>query len=63
MIGKLYHDRLSNDDDEAMDTEADSFPLIVMQTSEKRMVDRLFSREKELRQAQAVIDWLEQVNN
>ena len=26
------------------------------------MVDRLFARERDLRQAQAVIDWLEQVN-
>ena len=26
------------------------------------MVDRLFERERDLRQAQAVIDWLEQVN-
>jgi hypothetical protein len=60
MIGKLYHDRLSNTDD-AMDTCNDGFAAVVLQTSEKRMVDRLFAREKELRQAQAVVDWLEQV--
>lgn len=59
MIGKLYHDRLSSPV-ESMELESDSMTSIVLQTSEKRIVERLFAREQKLRQAQCVVDWLEQ---
>lgn len=64
VIGRLYHDRLSNNgDEEAMDTDADNaVSALVLRTSEKKMVERLFKRESQLRQAQAVVDWLEQVH-
>ena len=66
MIGRLYHDRLTTnltsademDTDAVVDVDADS---VVFKMSEKKMVERLFKRESFLRQAQAVVDWLEQV--
>ena len=46
-----------------MDTDADNaVSALVLRTSEKKMVERLFKRESQLRQAQAVVDWLEQVH-
>ena len=64
MIGRLYHDRLTtnltsaDEMDTGADVDADS---VVFKMSEKKMVERLFKRESFLRQAQAVVDWLEQV--
>lgn len=62
MIGRLYHDRLTTNLTSAdeMDTDADA-DSVVFKMSEKKMVERLFKRESFLRQAQAVVDWLEQV--
>jgi hypothetical protein len=61
LIGKLYHDRLSAHN-EAMDTDGDACSPLVLKMSEKKMVEKLFARDQALRQAQAVVDWLEQVN-
>ena len=65
MIGRLYHDRLATSSTvDAMDTDADAdadTASVVFKMSEKKMVERLFKRESFLRQAQAVVDWLEQV--
>ena len=71
MIGRLYHDRLISSnfsaDGNAMDTDADgdvdneAASVALLRTSEKKIVELLFKRESFLRQAQAVVDWLEQV--
>ncbi|CAB4066702.1 NUP107 [Lepeophtheirus salmonis] len=58
LLGKLYHDRLRTmDKDEDMEDteEGDTLNLC----SEKIIVEKLFRRNQELREAQAIVDWLE----
>jgi nuclear pore complex protein Nup107 len=57
LVGKLFGDRLKafNDEDASGDDDMSAACL----RSEKRLVERLFSRESKLREAQAIVDWLE----
>lgn len=51
LIGKLFTDRMT--------PTAESMESIASLKSEKRIAENLFQKERDLRQAQAIIDWLE----
>lgn len=59
LIGKLFADRLLVNFGEDGDHEMVADDRITMK-SEKRIAEKLFQRERSLRQAQAIVDWLEQ---
>ena len=55
LLGKLYHDRLTSDDD---NSEEKLLPCVA-RTSEKKLIENLFRKSRELREGQIVVDWLE----
>eukprot|EP00096_Caligus_rogercresseyi_P014843 TRINITY_DN7323_c0_g1_i1.p1 TRINITY_DN7323_c0_g1~~TRINITY_DN7323_c0_g1_i1.p1 ORF type:complete len:873 (-),score=260.12 TRINITY_DN7323_c0_g1_i1:73-2691(-) len=60
LLGKLYHDRLRTLNTDMMDTgEEEDEELSSNPHSEKLVVNRLFRHNQELREAQAIVDWLE----
>ena len=57
-MGKLYHDRLTPNDEEDANLSSMSNNAMA-RTSEKTMINKLFSTDRALREGQIVVDWLE----
>jgi len=55
LLGKLYHDRLTPNDDD----DDEEIPMALAKTSEKALIQRLFRQDRKLREGQIVVDWLE----
>ena len=54
LLGKLYNDRLTPNDDEEEILSAG-----MARTSEKMLISKLFRFDRDLREGQIVVDWLE----
>ena len=55
LMGKLYHDRLTSD----KDANEEKLLPSVARTSEKKLIENLFRKSRELTEGQIVVDWLE----